>query len=279
MRNTITKNEKDLQEFTYAKIPFAQIQMLDLTQIEKDVLMSLFCHKDGFKVSHNQISKMFRQQRRVGYVSKAIDRLKELKYVVENKGNYHINITQIREDYEIEIENIKTARKEEKKKYNKEYYEASKNANKTDLSVDNPEVNTTPQSKVKQPETPVKMVEQVAETPQPQSKVKDKETYYQSVFFGSALTKKISKLYEESKYKDKISYSEFEKLFTHTYHVLCLSNENAKHMVTRDEYLRFLVAEKTQDGIPIILSGIDVKLLNDAEKMKNIDKIIEIYKL
>jgi hypothetical protein len=276
MNFKVTYKQKELEEMGYSQIPLRQIMMLDLTSNQRDVLLTLFSHSKDYKVSHNQIRRMFFHQKRLDYISNSIKELIKIGYLTENKDSLYIDLERIQSDYMVNSNEMKLKRAEKKKKDNISYRnKTSINQQNNDSVASTEEDKAMIQDDSKPSKNDLKMPENGSaktielNTINEQVKIKHK-----SLYFGRELNQKMIELYDNSKYLKEMDYYSFEKLFLYVYNFSCLNTPAFNHMANRVELIKFL---KNPEYVEYIQSIINI--IDNVKNEKDIDKIIGEYKL
>lgn len=135
MRFKIDFSKKQLEQHGYSNAPIRQILMLDISQLARDILLSLFTHSEEWKVSYRQINRMFYHEVNRKRIKLAIDELKTKKYLSEKNNVYYIDIDKIQSDYELNSKVVAEKYKQSVKTNNQ--YRKKNDENDFDVEIDN----------------------------------------------------------------------------------------------------------------------------------------------
>jgi hypothetical protein len=265
MNKKVSYKEKYLEEIGYSKSPDRQILMLKISDKAKLFLISFFTHSKDFKVSQKQLGRMFANEINLKYIKQYLNELKEKKYIIENDSSYYIDLEKIQADY-LECKELVEQRRKKLNKDSEKYRKNTNTANNTDHK---------PETSIN---TNTDLIERIESLDSPKVKING-SINYNSKYFNSSLNKKMNGLYLNCNLVDKISYEQFETLFIFSYAYQAMNNDEFKYNPTKDGLLQFLVKEDTQILIPDLIDAINIDFINDDEKMKRIEKLIENYKL
>ncbi len=235
----------------FTQIP-NQIFSLEITTIEKLILIYLFSNAETFRITNYRIEKTLNSERRT--VKKAMEKLKELKFITNvNEFTIEINISKI-----IEYTSNSTGSNLTGIEENIPVIQPASNStgsNLTGISTGNSTgtlpVNQLVHTSNLTPIIPVELHNNNTNTIPNQKENKKKEQqeenfqvsqnsgsgfqvsslvldqYLKSIFFGENLNRKMVDLYlsQSQELKKELTYLEFEKLFIYNIQKICKLNQ------------------------------------------------------